>query len=180
MTLHSWGVKWNHCLLTQAAHQRWKMEEWWWGNASWCPSSVSWADHLTLRQALPAACPIFPTTCFCCWKILNQFWLTASCSQCFPLQHWNVMAGKEEKQPGINSRQDIALKLHHFPELLLTWLRSHPDLWEMWLTLCLQLNESETVRQGLNSPLSSRKSFLVLWLGYEEQAQLVCFGCKSW
>lgn len=112
-------------------------------------------------QLFPEPVPSFPTTQFCCWKILNQCCLTTSCSQCFPPQHWNVIAGKEvqEKKLGTNSRQDFALKLHHFSELLLTWLGSHPDLCETWLTLCSQLNESQTVRQGLNSAAQFKKVF---------------------
>lgn len=118
-------------------------------------ASMTWLLHFKAGCSLLHSSPPLPLLLKDFEKVLASF------SQCFPPQNWNVIAGKEvqEKQLGTSSRQDAALKLHHFSEFLPTWLRSHTDLCETWLTLCSRLNESETVRQGLNSVAQFYKVF---------------------
>lgn len=152
------------------------------GARLWFPEMITLLHVRLISEPVPS----FPTTrsCICYWKILHQFWLVASCSlrASFPLLHSNLIAGKEAQEKlSTNRGQGTALNLHHFSELLLTSLRSHPDLHETWLTWCSRLTEPGTVRdKGLKVLLSSREFSLVLWLGSEKQAWLVCFGCKSW
>jgi len=147
MALHAWGGRWDHCPLTWAAQQRWKMEQWWLGNASWCPSSVPWADHSTQEagSSLSLSHPS-PPLCFAAERSCTSSGWGPHALSAFPAA---MKCNKRERSTREAWHKQRAL--HHFSELLLTWLRSHTDLRETWLTLCSQLNESETVRQGLNS-----------------------------
>lgn len=68
------------------------------GARLWFPEMITLLHFRLISEPVPS----FPTTrsCICCWKILHQFWLVASCSlrASFPLLHSNLIAGKEAQE----------------------------------------------------------------------------------
>lgn len=125
----------------------------------------------------------FPTTLFyiCHWQTLNHFWLMAPLRASFSLPRWNWITGEEawekkHKQRAGHFTQIPPLfrALTNVPEIIprSSWSLINFMLRIIWIWNCK--------RKKPNSAAQFKESFLVLWLGYEEQAQLVCFGCKSW
>lgn len=125
----------------------------------------------------------FPTPWFyiCHWQILNHFCLTAPLRASFSLPCWNWITGEETREKKHKWRAG------HFPQIpplfraptnvpettpRSSWSLINFVLRIIWIWNCK--------RQRPNSAAQFKESFLVLWPGYEEQAQLVCFGCKLW
>lgn len=182
MVPHSQGRKWKDCPHTWADQPQRKERQKNRGMAVQCQLWHLWFPGLLQGRLIPILNSSFPTTWLyiCHWQTLNHFWLTAPLRASFSLPRWNWITAEEAWE---KKHQQRAGRCSQIPPLF----RAPTDMPEitprsLWslINYVLTINRIwNCKRQRPNSAAQFKESFLVLWLGYEEQAQLVCFGCKS-